>query len=64
MWLIKKLHHEHAHKHSFKNTYRTSQQLAMKLVVLLLLTVVAAANAKFQFTEEWELWKKVPLSLV
>ena len=33
--------------------------LAMKLVVLLLLGVVATANAKFQFTEEWELWKKV-----
>jgi len=30
----------------------------MKLVVLLLLAVVATANAKFQFTEEWELWKK------
>ena len=41
--------------------YRTSQQLAMKFVLLLLVAVVAATNAKFQFTEEWELWKKVPL---
>ena len=31
----------------------------MKLAVLLLVAVVAAANAKFEFPEEWELWKKV-----
>ena len=32
----------------------------MNVVVVLVLAVVAAADAKFQFTEEWELWKRVP----
>lgn len=27
--------------------------------ILTLLAVVAAVTAKFEFTEEWELWKKV-----
>jgi hypothetical protein len=35
----------------------------MKVVVFLVLAAVAAANAKFQFTEEWELWKTVDLPL-
>ena len=28
-------------------------------VILALLAVVAVASAEFQYTEEWELWKKV-----
>ena len=30
--------------------------------ILALLAIVAAVTAKFEFTEEWELWKKVLLS--
>ena len=33
--------------------------MTMKTCILLLLFTVAAASAKFEFTEEWELWKKV-----
>lgn len=47
------------------NTFKHSieYKTAMKLALLLLVAVVAAANAKFEFTEEWELWKKVRHSL-
>ena len=31
----------------------------MKTYLLFLLAVVAVATARFKFTEEWELWKKV-----
>ena len=31
----------------------------MKVVLALLAICVAAASANFEFTEEWELWKKV-----
>ena len=48
-----------AQKHTF-NTRRVEWLLTMKVVVVLVLAVVAAADAKFQFTEEWELWKRVP----
>lgn len=34
------------------------ETMAMK-GILVLLAVVAATSAKFEFTEEWELWKKV-----
>lgn len=31
----------------------------MKLVIVAVLAIAAVAAAKFQFPEEWELWKKV-----
>lgn len=47
--------------HARKNTPSIhASGVNMKVVVVLVLAVVAATDAKFQFTEEWELWKRVP----
>ena len=57
-----------AHAQRFANhlacspTSPSTHQNAMK-TLLFLLAIVAVTTARFEFTEEWELWKKVNLDI-